>query len=295
VPPRTLDEWKSLREAWLSGLKDRSFRGWPDSPPPLDIRLVAEQTTDDLRLQRFIFTSDENLQLSLDVLSSSRRTKFSRLIVTVVDHEGWWEWLAGAVPMFRSMFEVPPAANQDSTRFAQAVKMVSDNDCAFAMLPPRGVGPDSWNPFNPDKRKNTHIQRRFTLLAKTADDGRVWDVCRAIDALDTVAAFRESRIELRGRGQSAGLALYAGLFRPSVERVVLHEPTRTHRDGPYFLNVQRNLDMPQAAAMIFPRKLVLHGSERAAWSWTESVAQLYGREAMSFEFQAMTTAKGASQ
>jgi hypothetical protein len=284
-PPTTHDELEMLRTKWLAELKTKSFRGWPESPPPLDVRLDEEQTTENLRLQRFVFTSDENLELTVDVLSNARHGNFSRLIVSVVDHEGWWEWLAGAVPLFQSMFEVPPAAGQDRTRFIASTKMVAEHDWAIAMLPPRGVGLDLGNPYNPDKKKNTHIQRRFVLVGKTADDGRVWDLCRAIDALQAVPALHDARVTLQGKGPTAGLALYASLFRPRVERLDLHQPTTTHRDGPYFLNVLRVLDFPQAAAMFLPRQLVVYDADRAAWKWAEEVAKLYDSNNPPLEFR----------
>jgi poly(3-hydroxybutyrate) depolymerase len=47
----------------LTELKERSFRGWPKSPPPLDTKCIADKEADGLRLELIEFTSDENLRL----------------------------------------------------------------------------------------------------------------------------------------------------------------------------------------------------------------------------------------
>jgi hypothetical protein len=78
----------------------------------------------------------------------------------------------------------------------------------------------------------------------------------------------------------AGVALYAGLFEPAVERFDLHKLPASHRDGPTFLNVLRVLDLPQAVALAFPRKVILYDVEPSAWTWPETVAkQLYADKA----------------
>ena len=279
APPQGRAEWDRLREKWLTELRERSFRGWPKDPPPLDAACVAEREADGLRLRVVDFTSDENLRLPLYVLSGSKHTRPSLLVVTVVDDDGWKTWLAQAGAAFGDIVPGSDSVTLDRTALQSTRRMLDKFDWALATLPPRGVGPLQWNP---DKKKDAHIRRRFILLGRTADDGRVWDVTRAAAALRSDESLKTARLWLQGRGPSAGIALYAGLFTPNVERIDMHRPPATHRDGPHFLNVERTLDLPQAAALAFPTRLVLYDADRAAWQWTEKTARLFDKPPLEF-------------
>jgi hypothetical protein len=128
-------------------------------------------------------------------------------------------------------------------------------------------------PFERPWTEDTHVRRRFALLGRTFDDGQVWDARRAIAALRMIS--KDTKIILHADGQMAAIALYAGLFEPSVERFELYDLPTSHRDGPAFLNVMRVLDMPQAVALAFPRSVVLHGADPEKWKWPAAVANFY--------------------
>src|SRR5207244_2134592 len=171
----------------------------------------------------------------------------------------------------------------DQAAFAATKKMMEANTWAFAVLPPRGEGPNQWDP---DPKKDTHLRRRFLLLGRSLDDAQVWDTRRALQALRSRDDLKSARPWLQGTGKMAGVALYAGLFEPSVERFDLHDLPVSHRDGPIFLNVLRVLDMPQALALAFPRRVMLYDAELAAWSWAEAVAKLYDATKPPLQFRA---------
>src|SRR5205823_3075889 len=163
--------------------------------------------------------------------------------------------LAEMAPAFTGQLPGGAAVEADRTAFEATAKLLDRQDWAFAVIPPRGEGPDRWDP---DDRKDTHIRRRFVLVGRTMDDGQVWDVRRGLQALRSREDRRTARPWLQGTGRMAGVALYAGLFEPAVERFDLHQPPSSHRDGPTFLNVLRVLEMPQALALAFPRKVMLY-------------------------------------
>ncbi|NLT77242.1 MAG: acetylxylan esterase, partial [Planctomycetes bacterium] len=125
--------------------------------------------------------------------------------------------------------------------------------------------------------KQVQIRRRFMLLGQTLDGMCVWDVRRAVQALNHIAAIEGLPVELTAQGNMAGIALYASLFEPSVERLDLSELPSTHRDGPTFLNVLRYLDVPQAVAMAAERApVVLHQADASPWVFPQSVANNLG-------------------
>ena len=77
----------------------------------------------------------------------------------------------------------------------------------------------------------------------------MWDVRRAVAALTAQPDLKPAKLTLHGEREAAGIALYAGLFEPSVSRVRPVAPAATHRDGPIFLNVLKVLDAPQAVGL----------------------------------------------
>ena len=53
-------------------------------------------------------------------------------------------------------------------------------------------------------------------------------------------------------------AAYAALFEPSIKEVVIIDPPVSHKEGPYFLNLLRVCDIPEALGLLAPHvKLTL--------------------------------------
>src|SRR5439155_16990750 len=132
---------------------------------------------------------------------------------------------------------------------------------ALATIAPRGSGPTRWAPHPGERGRSEgadiQIRRRFALIGQTLDGQRVWDVRRAVAALRVAPNLKDVPLWLQGKGDMAGIALYAGLFEPGVARLDLWQPPASHQQGPTFLNVRRILDMPQAPALAFPRPIRL--------------------------------------
>jgi hypothetical protein len=66
-----------------------------------------------------------------------------------------------------------------------------------------------------------------------------------------------------------------------VARLDLWHPPASHRQGPTFLNVLRVLDMPQALALAFPRKVrvyVKDDAEAKPWDWPLRLQQVLGQD-----------------
>ncbi|HJS06009.1 MAG TPA: hypothetical protein VJ809_00070, partial [Pirellulales bacterium] len=132
----------------------------------------------------------------------------------------------------------------------------------------RGIGPTAWN-----ADRETHIRRRFMLLGQTLDGMRVWDTRRAIQSVRAIDGLETTSLRLRAKGDMAGIALYAALFEPRVERLVLYGLSRSHRQGPDFLNVLRVLDVPQAVAMVAENSpVVIHQNGSRGWEYAIAIA-----------------------
>jgi hypothetical protein len=103
---------------------------------------------------------------------------------------------------------------------------------------------------------------------------QVWDVMRVVRAVRSMPGLEDASVRLTGRGEMAGIALYAALFDPSVSEVWLYDLPKSHMQGPHFLNVLRVLDMPQAVAMAAERsRVVLYQSEEGDWGFAQETAQ----------------------
>jgi hypothetical protein len=140
-------------------------------------------------------------------------------------------------------------------------------------LSPRGLWGSEWTKKSPPN----YVERAHALLGRTVDQGRVWDIAA------TVRYLQESTKEKRtwkvvGRGQTGVLAVYAALFEPSISEVVIVDPPTSHRDGPFFLNVLRVLDIPEALGMLAPRPLTLVNAKDKAFDRTAAIYKAAGAE-----------------
>jgi dienelactone hydrolase len=114
-------------------------------------------------------------------------------------------------------------------------------------------------------------------VGETVDSMRLADVRAAIEALQARDDVDPSRISVVGTGVSGVLGLYAAIYNPKVEHVILIDPPSTHAEGPIFLNVMRYTDLPEAAALLAPRRLTFYGHEPPAFAYSKSVWRLYGK------------------
>jgi hypothetical protein len=86
-----------------------------------------------------------------------------------------------------------------------------------------------------------------------------------------------AEVVITGIGVSAALALYAGVLDEKVEQVILCDAPSTHGDGPIFLNVLRYTDLPEAAALMAPRRVTFYSRIPDAYRATQGIFALYGK------------------
>ncbi len=288
-PEVTREWWKGKAAELRHGLLDRTFRGWPAKPPALVVRPAGEARQDGILLRGYDFTSEEGVPLRLFV-AQAEGVQPTEVIANVVDEEEWGRWLADLGPAFRELLHggVNPAPrpypDHSAKRFTQLLRTMRAYRLAYAIVAPRGVGPTRWSESSrfDGKPVGQHIRRRFLILGQTLEGQQVWDVRRAIACLGSVADLKKATLSLQGKGESAAIALYAGLFEPGVASFDLWHPPSSHRRGPTLLNVLTILDMPQAVALALPRPVRLHvESDRAKeWEWTEQLQAVLGGKAI---------------
>ena len=283
TPEVAREWWKGRAPELLHELRSRVFRNWPDNPPPLNAKLAQDVKRDGLRLRAYDFVGEEGVELRLWLMTADKVDKPTLVVLNVLDEAGWQEWIADLGPAFKEALQLAKEPKRDAARFAQNVKTLQFHKWAFAAVTPRGIGPTRWSEVSrfDGKPSGQHIRRRFALIGQTLDDRRVWDVRRALACLRTVADLKDVPLWLQGKNDMAGIALYASLFEPDVARLDLWHPPASHRQGPIFLNVLRVLDMPQAVALAFPRKVRLYvkdDAEAKAWDWPMQLQKALGQE-----------------
>jgi len=281
--PTSAQEWSRQRQAWMEVLTEKSFRGWPAQPGPLDLKEAFSVERQGVRFTAYDFTSQENIRLRLYLAQRAGLEKPDLVVVNLLDEDGWRSWLAGMRSAFPEELKDESPVEPDAKAFEQTSQMFRSFKWGMAYLAPRGIGPTA---TNPDPKKQTHLRRRFMLLGQTLDGMQVWDTRRGLQALRAAKGMTGVPLWLQAERKMAGVALYAALFEPDLARLDLHSLPKSHREGPSFLNVLKVMDIPQAVAMAAERVPVKLYAAPEAWEYPRGVARALGWDAKRFEIRA---------
>jgi len=281
--PESKQQWTTMRDRWMTALREKSFRGWPSrsrgsdrspgSHDALNLKPVFSQERHGIRFAAYDFTSQKPYRLRLYIAHRAglKPSELELVVLNALDQKGWRKLLATMRPGFEAELKDLPLPKADKSAFESTRKMFRAHKWAMAYVAPRGIGPTEWN-RNP--RKRVQIRRRFMLLGQTRDGMRVFDVVRSAQALRSVSGMKNVPLWMQGEDEMAGVTLYASLFTPNVKRLDLWRLNNSHRSGPIFLNVLRFLDVPQAVAMAADRSQVrLYQSDKTGWSYAQQVGE----------------------
>jgi dienelactone hydrolase len=235
------EEWK---RAMLDALRERSFAGFPNRIPAATYKEGKTAKT---------FITEPTIATQMLLLHDGKRDDVMTVTFVIANHgddtgENGWDILRWAIS-------------------------VAEKDDSEAIIGPRGVG-HPWTMKSPPN----YFERSHALLGRTIDQGRLWDICATMAWLQEMGAEAKVKFQFRlaGRGQAGILAAYAALLEASTKEVIILDPPRSHLDGPYFLNVLRVLDIPEALGMLAPRPLTLIGAKDAVFDRTAEIYQRAG-------------------
>ncbi len=282
--PSDAAAWQSMRDGWRTALLEKSFRAWPVTPGSLDVTKALSADRDGLHLEALDFTSQEPIRLRLYLVHRAGLDKPESVVLHVLDDLAWKELLAAMRGAFEAEFRgesLPPA---DEASFRQTAETLRSSAQVLAYVAPRGVGPTAWDQ---SEKKQTQHRRRFYLLGQTLDGMQVWDVRRAIQTLRTLETVRNAPLSLQSWRTAAGITLYAALFEPDIRRLDLWGLPPTHRDGPYLLNVQRYLELPQTVAMAAEKTnvVIIQQPDAALWEYPAAVIKRLGWDAQRLQLR----------
>jgi dienelactone hydrolase len=242
VPKQLKDaaEFERWRAEVLEQLHAKCFRDWPNHVPAAE--LLGEE-------------------------------KSGRLLLATEPGIGVIGFRAAKPASSRRVCLIVLGPDEPEDRLPDWAKPVVKADDEVLLLSPRGCGGMKWSRKNPPN----YVERAHALLGRTVDTGRVWDVQSVARWLHEHDAAQRP-ITVAGRGQAAVLAAYAALLEPCIEEVVAVQPSASHQFGPIFLNVLRVVDVPEALALLAPRKLTLVGARDAAFKRTATLYRVAGAE-----------------
>ena len=271
--PKNEDDWKMLRDGWRTALREKSFAAWPAEDRPLDAKQVFSAEYQGVALRAIDFTSQNTIRLRLYIAHRSGLERPELVVLNSLDDNSWNEFLATMRPAFEDELKGETLTNTDERSFKQYQSMFRSFKWAMAYIATRGIGATAWDQ---SERKQTQHRRRFYLLGQTLDGMRVFDVRRAIRTLRTAGGMKDVPLQLQSHGRMAGVTLYASLFEPGITRLDLYALPRSHRDGPFLLNVRRFLDMPQAVAMASEKsRVVIYQLDDTGWDYPTRIAKQF--------------------
>ena len=277
--PQHLDE-----AAWIDGLADKCFRGWPLAPPLADLKELGRKEGDGPRIIAAEFTTQEAVRLRFYGMTKGK-PPFRRAVVKVLDEESFPVFVAAVRSVYPDGLDeeaevlrkigapTPENAAIDAMK-SDVTALLDDPGTAVGFFAPRGLGFDAWNP--PAKVRQ-HVARKFMLLGQTVEAMRAWDIRWLVEVLSGVEALQGAEIELHASGNQAVNTLYAAATSEGIDRLVLSRLPASHRDGPDYLNVLRVLDIPQTVAIAADKcQVTLTDTDATKWTFPLAVAKQLG-------------------
>jgi len=282
--------WKKQSDNWIHAFLTKSFGGWPefaaadvylkehDAFAPPNPQLIDETDCEGIRLSTYKFG-----QLRLYMINRVGLNEPELNVLNVLDEQSLGEFLADVRPAFSAKLQDEPSSGLNPEGWTSLKLMLQKNPWIMYYFAPRGIGRTA---SDQTTKKQVQNPRRFYLLGQTLETMQALDIRFAIHMIRTDDDFKVQKKErvstsplwLQSHRAMAGISLYAALLdKPDIKRLDLYDLPKTHRDGPYFLNVERFLDMPQAVAMVAERaKVVIYQDDDGGWEYPLGLAKALG-------------------
>ncbi|HZQ45530.1 MAG TPA: acetylxylan esterase [Verrucomicrobiae bacterium] len=267
--PDSAEAWKQMRDAWMKDLREKCFAGWPaDSGPPRVTRLFSEKAAG-IQYEAYEIQAQENVPLRIYLMRRVGGSKPRQIVVRVAGSSFTNAIVDASASLSPAILETMSVFGTEEV-VKGLTQEIKDKAVMQAVFLPRGVGPTAWSGGS---KRLTQLRRRFMLVGQTLDGMRVWDICRAVQALHCLKEFRQTPVALEAEGDMGVNALYASLFEPGISALNLRHIPSSHAEGPDYLNVLKYLDIPQAAAMAAERcRLRLRLDDMEGWDFLRSAA-----------------------
>ncbi len=125
---------------------------------------------------------------------------------------------------------------------------------------------------------------RFAMLTGyTRSSLRVKDIVAAVNGILETKAAKGNKIYVWGKENYAVPVLYAAVANTKINGIILENaqdkhigitPEKETKCSTAMFNILKYADIPQVAALVYPREIVLAGEHKAGYNWTENVYSL---------------------
>jgi cephalosporin-C deacetylase-like acetyl esterase len=247
----SLSAWESRRPELIRELKDKVFRGFPDTKTPFDAWKSKDggwpsRYTDSFNVE---FTTEHGIRVSgqLFIPRDGKPSHPALIYVKGADDVIYPVDFDPVLPAFTSH--------------------------VVLILQPRAVdypGVDNY--------KMSNIRMSAALIGSTIESMQLWDLLRSVDYLVEGEGLKLDGISVYGRRQMGALGIYAAALDARLTRVILDDPPASHWQGLPLLFVLRITDLPETAGLVAPREIVSIGPLPAAYSYTSAIYRLYGKK-----------------
>ena len=230
--PQTHQQWVTRRNEIMVGLKEKTFRWFPENARPVN---AIVRPNDGGWASRYADYSDVEIEtepgvpIRVQLLRSKNRSSETPLLVYAKQR--------GDSIYFLDLDELLPILGRYDV----------------AIVNPR------LTEHSVSEAEYADIERSAAWIGRTVASMQIWDVLRTIQWICREEELTPASLSVYGKGEMGIVCLYAAILDERVDQVILREPAATHRRGPALLNVLRVTDIPEVAAALAPRKLVFLG------------------------------------
>ncbi len=242
--PKTAAAWTARRQVLIDELKKRVFRAFPASAPKPEPPTLGRENAG---FREWTLVSEPGVRVR-GLIRNPRGSSRTPAVVYIAS-EG-----------------------EDDESIRRTLVRILNDEKLLLIVFPRGIDEVPWR-----RTAQRDVLRNAMHVGRSLDSMRLWDVMGSVEALKQQPDVDPQRISVLGRGVSGMLGLYAAILDESIAQVVLMEPTLSHREGPIFLNILRYTDVPEAAALLAPRRLIFFGRIPDAYQPTQSIYRLLGK------------------
>lgn len=150
----------------------------------------------------------------------------------------------------------------DTTENARDVLMRLSKEIqhTIAVIVPRFAG------FNACTTQTIHLLRAGAYTGMTPFMLMLEDLELAMPAVMALPELSNCQAYVYGRGDAGVAALYHTIIHENIAGAILDAIPNSHRDGAYFLNVLRFLDISHAIGLAAPRKIGLVNTAPSRWA-----------------------------
>lgn len=118
------------------------------------------------------------------------------------------------------------------------------------------------------------MKRQATIIGRSFDGMRVYELLRSIQLLRSLPGVNPSDVTVVGKGVLGIDGLYSALLSPGPPvKSVVESPTASHIDGPYFLGILRETDIPEVISLLRPQVRIIGETPRGIETFMQETHQ----------------------